>query len=407
MAVEPIDLLKQVFPGMPDEALVQMAWLARAHTYPPQTLLCREGAEEHVFYIVGEGQVIVTQQLGNEERFLRYAGPGQYFGEMALIANTPRNANVRTVSETTVLEIDKETFVEMIRQNPVIALTMFQTTVGWLRANDTAAIAALNRQKQEVEKAYEELWTQERRRSEFLTTLAHELRTPLTTASGFMQLIKSGTMTGPALQMGLDKVGSGVERIVSLVNDLLFVQEMDLLEPIIRSVNIRDTISAIVDELADRAADNSLNVAVDIPATLPQIQADPEGLTRALRALLDNAIKFSPGGGTIRVQVSLATDHVKITLTDPGIGIEPEFIPRIFERFERREQYGEILFGGIGLGLPIAKHLIESFGGSISVESEVGKGSTFTVQLPVLLASRPADLNAPLDVTQTEPRGTL
>src|SRR5262245_58215598 len=219
MTVEPISLLKQVFAGMSDEALVQMAWLTQIRTYPPETILCHEGAEEDVFYIVGEGQVVITQQLGNEERFLRYSGPGQYFGEMALIANTPRNANVRTTVETTVLEIDKASFIEMIRQNPIIALTMFRTTVGWLRANDTAAIAALNRQKQEIERAYDELQTQERRRSEFLTTLAHELRTPLTTANGFMQLIKSGAMSGPALQMGLDKVANGVERIVSLVND--------------------------------------------------------------------------------------------------------------------------------------------------------------------------------------------
>jgi CRP-like cAMP-binding protein len=187
------------------DALVEMAWLTTTRTYPPDTLLCHEGVEEDVFYIVGEGQVIVTQQLGDEERFLRYAGPGQYFGEMALIADTPRNANVRTVAETTVLEIDKDVFAEMIRRNPIIALTMFRTTVGWLRANDAAAIAELSRQKQEIEYAYHELQLQEKRRSEFLSTLSHELRTPLTTASGYMQLIKSGNMTGPALNMALRK----------------------------------------------------------------------------------------------------------------------------------------------------------------------------------------------------------
>jgi signal transduction histidine kinase len=385
MAVEPITLLKQVFPGMADEALVQMAWMTRVQTYPPETMLCREGAEEDVFYIVGEGQVIITQQLGSEERFLRYAGPGEYFGEMAVIANTPRNANVRTTVETTVVEIDKASFVEMIRQNPIIALTMFRTTVGWLRANDTAAIAALNRQKQEVERAYDELRTQERRRSEFLTTLAHELRTPLTTANGFMQLIKSGAMTGPALQMGLDKVANGLEQIVSLVNDLMFLQEMDLLEPAVRPVDIRAVVSTIVEEAADRAAGNNVTVIADMPAALPEVQADPDGLTRALGALLDNAIKFSPNGGEICVRVAQTDDHLRVSFIDPGIGIEPDFIPRIFERFERLEKHGDLLFGGMGLGLPIAKHLVESFGGSISVESEVGKGSTFTVQLPVLL----------------------
>src|SRR5579859_2848003 len=245
-------LLRQVFPGMADDALGEMAQLAKMNTYPPDTVLCHEGAEEQVFYIIGEGQVSVTQQLGDEERFLRYSGPGQYFGEMALIANSPRNANVRTTVETTVLEIDKETFVEMIRQNPIIALTMFQTSAGWLRSNDTAAIAALIRQKDEIERAYAALQLQEKRRSEFLTSLAHELRTPLTTVSGFMQLIRRGTLTGSALEMGHERISAGLDRIVSLVNDLLFVQEMELIEPALRAVNLPDVVTTLIEELDER-----------------------------------------------------------------------------------------------------------------------------------------------------------
>ncbi|MCC7450880.1 MAG: cyclic nucleotide-binding domain-containing protein [Anaerolineae bacterium] len=390
MAVEPVSLLQQVFPGMAEDALHEMAQLARLRTYPAQTLLCREGAEENTFYIIGEGQTVITQRFGNEERFLRNAGPGQYFGEMALIANTPRNANVRTTVETTVLEIDKAAFVEMIRQNPIIALTMFRTSVGWLRANDMAAIAALTKQKQEIEHAYDELSVQERRRSEFLTTLAHELRTPLTTANGYIQLIKNGTMSGAPLTMAIDKVADGVERIVSLINDLLFVQEMDLIEPAVRPVDLPEILESIIDEAEDRAAENDLTIQLTIPPALPEVRADPDGLSRALRALVDNAIKFSPGGGQIRIDVSVSADHLNIAITDPGVGIEPEYMPRLFARYERREQRGDLLFGGIGLGLPIAKHLIESFGGSISVQSEVDHGSTFTVHLPVLLVNQPS-----------------
>ncbi|HLY24807.1 MAG TPA: cyclic nucleotide-binding domain-containing protein, partial [Aggregatilineales bacterium] len=349
---------------MADDALGEMAQLAKMNTYPPDTVLCHEGAEEQVFYIIGEGQVSVTQQLGDEERFLRYSGPGQYFGEMALIANSPRNANVRTTVETTVLEIDKETFVEMIRQNPIIALTMFQTSVGWLRSNDTAAIAALIRQKDEIERAYAALQLQEKRRSEFLTSLAHELRTPLTTVSGFMQLIRRGTLTGSALEMGHERISAGLDRIVSLVNDLLFVQEMELIEPALRAVNLPDVVTTLIEELDERAEAQSLEIITEFPDTLPYVEADPDGLLRALRALLDNAIKFSPGGGTIEIGVSLPGDSVDIAFHDPGIGIEPEFLPRIFERFEHQERRGEYLFEGMGLGLAIARHLIESFGGS-------------------------------------------
>ena len=384
MAFDTEALLRQVFPGMDELALQGMVRLAKVCTYPADTLLCREGAEEEIFYILGEGQVLVTQQLGDEERFLRYSGPGQYFGEMALIANSPRNANVRTTTETSVLEIDKTTFIEMIRQNPVIALTMFRTSVGWLRSNDTAAIAALSQQKQEIEHAYDILKTQERQRSEFLTTLAHELRTPITTANGYMQLIKKGTMTGPALEMGLEKVSGGLERIVSLVNDLLFVQEMDLLELVVYPLNLKDILSSVVEEAAERAGASNLTIVSHLPNGLLQVEADPDGLRRALLALLDNAIKFSPGGGTIHIEVSQSEDAVDIAFADPGVGIDPEFLPRIFDRFEHQEKRGDYLFGGIGLGLAIAQHLIEGFGGSISVESEVDRGSIFTVHLPMM-----------------------
>ncbi len=393
MAFEPLTLLHEVFPGMTDDALHEVARVARVRTYPTGTILCHEGAEEHVFYILGEGQVVITQRLGEEERFLRNAGPGQYFGEMALIANSPRNATVRTVVDSTVMEIDKTIFTEMIRQNPVIALSMFNTTVGWLRANDRVAISALTAQKMEIEHAYEELQKVEQRRTGFLTTLAHELRTPLTTANGFMQLIKSGTMSGPALQMGLDKVAIGLERIVSLVNDLMFVQEMELLEPSVRPVDLPKILAMIVDELEDKAEENGLSIWQDVPPELPALEADIDGLTRALRALLDNAVKFSPHGGEIRIEVAVEGDHLNVAFIDPGIGIEPEFMPRIFDRFERRESYGDSLFDGMGLGLPIAKHLVESFGGSISVKSEVEHGSTFTVHLPVLISNQTSNQN--------------
>jgi signal transduction histidine kinase len=392
MTFDPQALLRQVFPGMAEDARQEMARLAKVTSYPAGTMLCHEGALEEVFYIIGEGEVSVTQQLGNEERFLRSSGPGQYFGEMALIANSPRNANVRATKDSSFLEIDKPTFVEMIRQNPVIALTMFQTTVSWLRSNDSAAITALTRQKQEIENAYNELSLQEHRRSEFLTTLAHEIRTPLTTANGFMQLIQSGNMTGPALQMGLSKVGGGLERIVSLVNDLLFVQEMELIEPTVRPVDLPELIKTVAEELETPAANNDLTITVNLPEVMPKVEADPDGLIRAMRALLDNAIKFSPNGGEIVIDVVVSDDHLEVAFRDPGIGIEPEFLPKIFERFEHQEKRGDQLFGGIGLGLSIAQHLIESIGGKITVQSEVDKGSVFTVRLPVLVQNEPSSV---------------
>lgn len=393
--IEPKLLLKQVFPGVDESLLAELGGYARMNTYPQGTLLCKEGAIEHVFYIIAKGSVEITKRFEtSEEHVLRHSSTGDFFGEMALIADSPRNANVRTLEETTVLEMDKPLFIEMLRNSPVVALQMFRASVDRLRANDQRAVEELGRQKKEIERAYAELQLQERRRTEFLTTLAHEIRTPLTSASGFMQFVKSGMVSGPALTMAHEKIGSGLEQIVSLVNDLLFVQEMALIEPTIKPVNLPQIIERIIEGTEDVAADNNVRVFVQMPAELPPLKADPDGLVRALRALLDNAIKFSPDGGDVHVAVNVDVSHINIDIRDPGIGIEPELLPRIFHRFERRESYGDRLFGGIGLGLPIAKHLIESFGGSISVETEPGKGSTFSIHLPVLISQPETSLPA-------------
>ncbi len=389
-----VRLLKEVFPGVDEATLAATIQQARLVSYPPGKWLCTENADEDVFYIVEAGAVEVTKQLiDGKEQWLRNYGPGDFFGEMALISNSPRNASVRTTEPTTVLEIDKGMFIELLRDSPIVALTMVSASVERLRSNDRMLFREMNMQKQAVERAYAELQAEERRRTEFLSSLSHELRTPLTSASGFMQMIQKGTISGPVLSMALEKVGNGLEKIVSLVNDLLFIQEMDLIEPTIKPVNLRDIVQHMVEESEDAAADNGITVAVTLPPELPPLQADPDGLARALRALLDNAIKFSPEGGEISVIVTVAASAIDIAIRDPGIGIEADYLPRIFARFEHRDRYGEHLFGGIGLGLPIAKHLIESFGGSITVDTAPGEGSTFTVHLPVLMGQAEASGN--------------
>ncbi len=384
--VDAVRLLKQAFPGLGDEAAGELAELARIRTYPPGTLLCKEGEHEETFYLIADGEVEITKRfIEDEERLLRRAGPGTFFGEIAIIQNVPRTASVRTTEETTVLEIDKDVFEQVLRRSPSMALTMVRATIEHLRANDQRAIEELRRRKQELEEAYRVLSEQERLRSEFLTTLAHELRTPLTSAKGFMNLIQLGHMEGAALKMALDKVEAGIDNVISLINDLLFVQEMDtvIAEPTRRPVDVGELIFELVSGEQDRAAEQGLEIATEIEPDLPKIEADPDGLRRAFGALLDNAIKFSPDGGVLRITIHNLGDELEISFADPGVGIPAEFMDRLFKRFERLEQIGDHLFGGVGLGLPIAKHLIEKHGGTITVQSELGKGSTFTVRLPV------------------------
>jgi signal transduction histidine kinase len=119
-------------------------------------------------------------------------------------------------------------------------------------------------------------------------------------------------------------------------------------------------------------------------------------MVRIFRHLIDNALKFSPDGGEVIVAARAERNEVVIHFIDHGIGIDPAFMPRLFKRFERVETYQGHLFGGVGLGLPIVKHIVESHGGSIAVVTEVGQGSTFTVRLP----QNPSRATAELSVDQ-------
>src|SRR5437764_1127244 len=110
MAIEPLELLKRVFPSLNDQELAEFIELAQLKTYPPNTVLCHEGAYEHVFYLISEGSVVVTKRFNErDDLVLRHAGPGEFFGEMAIIQNAPRSATITTLEQTTVIELDEAT----------------------------------------------------------------------------------------------------------------------------------------------------------------------------------------------------------------------------------------------------------------------------------------------------------
>ena len=131
-----------------------------------------------------------------------------------------------------------------------------------------------------------------------------------------------------------------------------------------------------------RAEHSGIGMQVYIASNLPLITADSRSLERALAAVLDNAVKFSPDGGEVRVDVQHEANNVCIQVTDNGVGIPPEALPRVFDRFFHLDEVGGHLFRGAGLGLSIARQVIEQHRGSIQLSSELGKGTRVTIQLP-------------------------
>jgi signal transduction histidine kinase len=380
--ISPRQVLQRAFPGIPTDEAETMISSGKVHSYPPNTVLCREGAVENTFYLILEGEVQVTKLLNElETRFLKHLKEGDFFGEMALIHNAPRAATVMTTVPSTILEINKDAFSKLLEQSSSMSLAMVREVSRRLRENDEMAIGDLRLKARELAGAYQQLAEQEFAKSEFLTTIAHELRTPLTAASGFLQLVRMGMLEGQTLTNAMDAISRNVQDIISLTNDILFLQEMDLIFPEFQPTNVGAIVVKLVEQMRPRAVHNALSLKHNISPDLPQVKGDVKSLERAIAAILDNAIKFSPDGGDVTVTVDVDEEQLRVRVEDHGVGIAADVMPCIFDRFYHVDHVGDYLFRGLGLGLSVAKQVIEQHGGKILVESELGKGSTFTILL--------------------------
>ena len=385
--INPLKILLHAFPGMPEKEARGLISDGQVNTYLPEVVLCHEDFFESIFYIILEGRVRVTKLISNQQvRELTTLEAGDFFGEMAIIHNAPRAATVTTMVPTTVLEIHKDAFNERLVKSASIALAMVQAVSRRLRENDAMAIEDLRLKAGELAAAYQQLAEQDYARREFLTTIAHELRTPLTAASGFLQMIRMGLLQGQDLdgdaQMAaLESVSRNIQQIVSLVNDILFLQEMDLILPNFQKIDLKQMVETIIDKYHDKAKENRSVISLDARPGLPPISGDVKSLERAFSAILDNAIKFSPNGGNIEINIKPNAHMLVVEFRDYGIGIPEEVMPRIFDRFFHIDQIEGHVFRGLGLGLSIARQVIEQHNGKILVESKFGQGTKLTVLL--------------------------
>ncbi len=198
-------------------------------------------------------------------------------------------------------------------------------------------------------------------------------------ASGNLQILQKGILKGEQLAAGIDTVARNVQQIATLVNDILFLQEMELVLPDFQAVDMNEVAYIVIGKYAASAQDHGVSLRLIPSPNLPPVWGDPKSLERAVMALVDNAIKFSPRGGDVKINLRGNDGKVFVAVEDRGIGITKENLPRIFDRFYHLERSGDDLFSGIGLGLAITRQVIEQHQGSLDVVSTPGKGSTFTL----------------------------
>jgi PAS domain S-box-containing protein len=224
-------------------------------------------------------------------------------------------------------------------------------------------------------------------KDEFLAVLSHELRTPLNAMLGWATLLKNDQITGDDARHAVNVIERNVRVQNTLIEDLLDVSRIITgkmrIEP--EKIDFNQSVETAIETALPVAAKKHIEIEKVFVAQPSEINGDPHRLQQVVGNLLSNAVKFTPENGTIRLEISHAGENVRLVVSDTGIGIEPELLPQIFDRFSQADSSTKRKYGGLGLGLAIVRSLVEMHGGRVYAASDgEGKGSRFTIELPLI-----------------------
>ena len=259
-------------------------------------------------------------------------------------------------------------------------------------AANLAAVAVENvRLLKEESRAREAAEESNRLKDEFLATLSHELRTPLAAILGWSKLLRSGSIDPAMTARALEAVERNAESQKQLIDDILDVSRIitGKLRLDVRPVSLVSVVEGALDSVRPAADARRITIRVSVAPRIGAVAGDPDRLRQAVWNLLTNAVKFTPEGGTVEVSAAREGSSAVIEVADTGRGIDPAFLPHVFERFRQADASTTRQKGGLGLGLAIVRHIVELHGGTVSAESEgKGRGSTFRLTLPLMESGR-------------------
>jgi len=252
-------------------------------------------------------------------------------------------------------------------------------------ANGVAGWASL---ALENARLYMEAREADRLKDEFLAVLSHELRTPLNAIVGYARLLRGNVLNGDKAVRGLETLERNAAALTQIVEDVLDISRIvsGKLRLDVQSVEVPLVVHNAVATVQPAADAKGVRVQTVIDPRVAPVSGDPDRLQQVVWNLLSNAVKFTPKQGRVQVRVERVNSHIEIAVSDTGVGIRPDFLPHVFERFRQADAGTTRKTGGLGLGLSIVRNIVEMHGGSVHAASEgEGKGSTFRVRLPLMI----------------------
>jgi signal transduction histidine kinase len=250
-------------------------------------------------------------------------------------------------------------------------------------AQDVATRAAL---AIEIALSYSQLQSANRLKDEFLATLSHELRTPLNAVLGYARMLQTGAIPPEKVPQALEVIDRNAGSLAQIVEDVLDISRIVLgkarlkVEPTDIAAVVEDAIATVRPAVEAKG----IRLKCTLGHGTATVRGDHNRLQQVVWNILSNAVKFTPQGGEIDVRVQQIGSEMQVVIRDTGVGFPASFRPHVFERFRQAESGVTRVHGGLGLGLSIARHIVEMHGGTIDAESPgEGKGATFTVSLPV------------------------
>ncbi len=376
--------------------MTQLLACGELATLPAGAKIFGAGDEAAHMYVLLAGQAAVyLEDEQAQPLLLQRCGPGDYVGELALLDNEPRSASFSCEADCTFFVLSRAAFHELLASTPSVtrgvlaALTarMRERTAHYYEAQlarqlaekEAALVAELRAAKEAAEAASQA-------KSAFLATMNHELRTPLTAIIGFTGLVrrKAEGLLPPKQLENLDKVLTAANHLLALINNVLDSAKLEAGQATVSPTNF-DIAGVVTTGVAtvEPLLQAGVQLHTALPPYLPPLYNDPAKVQQILLNLLGNAAKFTHAGTiTVNVVIDQPTAICTLAVSDTGIGIAPEVLPRLFTEFQQADSSTTRRYGGTGLGLAISRKLAQLLGGDLTVSSTVSVGTTFTLHLP-------------------------